>query len=63
MACQCSSRDAPGSRNMCTAAMPVAIGSEWTVVSLAQPPEVIFGLEPSSERVKAGISPMSFASW
>ena len=48
---------------MCTAAMPVAIGSEWTVVSLAQPPDVIFGLEPSSERVKAGISPMSFASW
>src|SRR3954454_20032602 len=63
MACQCSSREAPGSRNMWTPAIVLLIGNWWTVASFAQPPVVIFGRLPSSEKRKSGIAPTYFGSW
>ena len=48
---------------MCTPASPVMIGSWCSVDSLAQPPDVTFGAEPSSDRVNSGIALTSLASW
>jgi len=39
------------------------IGNWCSVDSLAHPPEVIFGCDPSSERVNAGFSSTSSGSW
>ena len=62
MACQCSSREAPGSRNMWTPAIPWLMGNWWTVASFAQPPEVIFGALPSSGKVYGSIAAASAGS-
>src|SRR3954453_13942527 len=63
MACQCSSREAPGSRNMWTPAIVLLIGNWWTGASSAPAPGVFFGRWPSSEKRKSGIAPTSFGSW
>ncbi|MFT6671173.1 MAG: hypothetical protein ACJAVZ_002645 [Afipia broomeae] len=39
---------------MWTPAIPLLMGNWWTVASFAQPPEVTFGMLPSSEKRKSG---------